>query len=666
MTNEGRRDPRKPTVLQIRFKNATIAEFLEKHSRDISKGGIFIKMKTPFPSGTLIKFDIRIAEDSVIHGVGRVVWCRRQDESPSAPCGMGVKFIKLDDKSRILLDEVLAGKGPKEVADTPLFDDALPKPKAKIPGLPDSSKPALPSPSGKKSSKGVSLEEDTRKVRLASIKTTPPPPPPSHGNEEAETVVSDGAIMEEVLRMARQSSDELPPSPDGDPLLSGSKEKFVEDISSAISDALQDSTKQKAPPAAPGKRTSAPKPSPLEAAPDKYALPRHPAAKGSRNNTGLLIAIGIAALVGGFLFFMLFLKSRPDSSKEVVDAVRPAPVKSGGPSAAEETVRPKKNIEEESPATKAPEEAPPEKTRTLKVETFPKDATVSIDGAVQPGKTPIKLTTVPAEKPVEITIHRFGYLDITETLAPEESEAYIKRDLKPAGYTIDITSEPAGAKIVIDQSVYGVTPRRLKPNRFSPTSEIRLVKPGFATAIYSIQESDWRFDGKKYQLTIEAALEAGSTPTHVRKKVSSHLKSSTTSSATAAQNKDTAASGESTNAPEATPQNAPGAAGTESGAAEAKAEGSPGEQPSAKTTPESEDVPAGDVNHTPDPKPETEAPPSEEAPTADEKPASETKPSSDDNPSAAPKEKAPSEDVPTQPEVPKDTPKTGQIDENPF
>ena len=88
------------------YKSATVDEFIEHHSYDVSRGGIYIKTPSPFPPGTLLKFEIRIQdEQSVLAGVGRVVWKREpaQAGGSETPAGMGVKFIKLDDKSKAMI-----------------------------------------------------------------------------------------------------------------------------------------------------------------------------------------------------------------------------------------------------------------------------------------------------------------------------------------------------------------------------------------------------------------------------------------------------------------------------------------------------------------------------------------------------------------------------------
>lgn len=114
MTQDTRKDPRAKIVsLNVRYKSATVDEFIDNHSHDVSKGGIFIKTPSPFPPGTLLKFEIRIAGDkAVIAGVGRVVWKREPAQSNAEqPAGMGVKFIKIDDPSRAIIDRLVDTKG---------------------------------------------------------------------------------------------------------------------------------------------------------------------------------------------------------------------------------------------------------------------------------------------------------------------------------------------------------------------------------------------------------------------------------------------------------------------------------------------------------------------------------------------------------------------------
>ena len=110
MTQDTRKDRRVKIVsLNVRYKSATVDEFIENHAHDVSRGGIFIKTGNPFPPGTLLKFEIRLASDqAVIAGVGRIVWKRDAGASTGdRPAGMGVKFIKIDEPSKVVIDRLM-------------------------------------------------------------------------------------------------------------------------------------------------------------------------------------------------------------------------------------------------------------------------------------------------------------------------------------------------------------------------------------------------------------------------------------------------------------------------------------------------------------------------------------------------------------------------------
>lgn len=114
MVQDTRKDQRaKVLTMTVRYKSATIDEFIEHHSHDVSRGGLFIKTPSPFPPGTLLKFEIRIAEDqTIITGVGRVVWKRDAAQvTEDRPVGMGVKFLKIDETSRQTIDLIVATQG---------------------------------------------------------------------------------------------------------------------------------------------------------------------------------------------------------------------------------------------------------------------------------------------------------------------------------------------------------------------------------------------------------------------------------------------------------------------------------------------------------------------------------------------------------------------------
>jgi len=112
--NDTRKDKRAPVSLKVRFKSATVDEFVEHYSSDVSHGGLFIKSKQPMAVGTLLKFELQLKDESkLIQGVGRVVWKREASDggSDANPAGMGIKFIKMDPESRGLVDKIVEGRG---------------------------------------------------------------------------------------------------------------------------------------------------------------------------------------------------------------------------------------------------------------------------------------------------------------------------------------------------------------------------------------------------------------------------------------------------------------------------------------------------------------------------------------------------------------------------
>lgn len=116
MSDEPRKSPREKFLgLNVRYKSASVEDFIENHAVDIGRGGFFVKTPKPFALGTLVKFEIKIASDeSVLSGVGCVVWRRELEAGavavPGKPAGMGVKFLKLEPGARAVLERLLTTK----------------------------------------------------------------------------------------------------------------------------------------------------------------------------------------------------------------------------------------------------------------------------------------------------------------------------------------------------------------------------------------------------------------------------------------------------------------------------------------------------------------------------------------------------------------------------
>src|SRR5437899_8405474 len=97
---------RTPITLKIKFKSANLEQFIERYSVDVSRGGIFIRTKTPLPVGTQLKFEFQLTDGTpLIGGEGVVMWVREFDPNRTGTSpGMGVRFDKLSASSVPILD----------------------------------------------------------------------------------------------------------------------------------------------------------------------------------------------------------------------------------------------------------------------------------------------------------------------------------------------------------------------------------------------------------------------------------------------------------------------------------------------------------------------------------------------------------------------------------
>lgn len=251
MSQDTRKDPRAKIVsLNVRYKSATVDEFIDNHAMDVSKGGIFIKTSTPFPQGTLLKFEIRLAGDqSVIAGVGRVVWKREPGGAnigPDRAAGMGVKFIKLDDASRQVIDRLAASRSDAGSAftselenDVTAVDTKAPAGvtgasalKSTIAGVGPSAKPTIqgmPAQTAPRPAAGSTVGKSTI-VGMPAVQPPKEDPKPAAGGggffpagsgSEADmpppaerTVMKQAAeLLEEALKEAGGSMDEVGSNP---------------------------------------------------------------------------------------------------------------------------------------------------------------------------------------------------------------------------------------------------------------------------------------------------------------------------------------------------------------------------------------------------------------------------------------------------------------------
>lgn len=115
------RMPRVGYKTRLRIKLPGFPQFIERHSKNISEGGMFIAMKDPKPVGTTVQFEFVEKEQStIIKGEGVVKWVRKVDPDQKKVPGMGIQFTKLTKESLALIKRIveLKTKQPEEPQQT--------------------------------------------------------------------------------------------------------------------------------------------------------------------------------------------------------------------------------------------------------------------------------------------------------------------------------------------------------------------------------------------------------------------------------------------------------------------------------------------------------------------------------------------------------------------
>ena len=137
------RDSRRvPLETRVQFKFDRFSGFLSEYSANISPGGLYLRTRAPQAMGTVLDFEFRLGDGfELIKGRGEVVWVRTEDEGPTRPAGMGIRFLELAPGSkeliyRIVDQHILQGGTPFDVTQRP--PDSMPA----IPAAP--ALPAVP------------------------------------------------------------------------------------------------------------------------------------------------------------------------------------------------------------------------------------------------------------------------------------------------------------------------------------------------------------------------------------------------------------------------------------------------------------------------------------------------------------------------------------------
>lgn len=100
-------------AIELKVEYQRLNTFFYDYTRNISRGGTFIRTTRPLPVGTLFLFRLvvpTLAEPLAL--LGMVRWIRRSGQNAQGrrqelEPGMGIRFVFEDDRQRLLVDGVV-------------------------------------------------------------------------------------------------------------------------------------------------------------------------------------------------------------------------------------------------------------------------------------------------------------------------------------------------------------------------------------------------------------------------------------------------------------------------------------------------------------------------------------------------------------------------------
>ncbi len=108
---EKRQNDRAAITLRVDYKR--LNTFFADYTKNISKGGTFIKTSKPLDIGTEFVFVLSLpAQENQLKLKGKVIWITTEAEAAQAKGeartpGMGIRFLFADDSERQALDDVV-------------------------------------------------------------------------------------------------------------------------------------------------------------------------------------------------------------------------------------------------------------------------------------------------------------------------------------------------------------------------------------------------------------------------------------------------------------------------------------------------------------------------------------------------------------------------------
>lgn len=106
--DDRRGENRAPITLRVEYKR--INTFFADYTKNISRGGTFIRTTRPLDIGTEFMFVLSLPETVQLELKGVVKWIVPElGATEEKPAGMGIQFVFADDSQRVAVETVVEG-----------------------------------------------------------------------------------------------------------------------------------------------------------------------------------------------------------------------------------------------------------------------------------------------------------------------------------------------------------------------------------------------------------------------------------------------------------------------------------------------------------------------------------------------------------------------------
>lgn len=124
--DERRSEPRAPIELKVEYKR--LNSFFADYTRNISKGGTFIRTERPLPIGTEFIFELTVPKlEKPLRLRGKVQWIVTSEQAtPDGEPGMGIGFVYATEAEREAIENIVEGLMKQSLGDV-LYQKLLKK-----------------------------------------------------------------------------------------------------------------------------------------------------------------------------------------------------------------------------------------------------------------------------------------------------------------------------------------------------------------------------------------------------------------------------------------------------------------------------------------------------------------------------------------------------------